>query len=139
MSKSILNFFSPFICISIPRISIITRKLLLVFNLKWRQAKHRDFTILPDYHLKFFRILKRVNLFLIGAGFVLLIYESINHSKACYWTLFLYLFALAEYINYYYIRLFYQSVDEMKDFLRHRKLRRSKLAEELKQLKAISQ
>lgn len=107
--------------------------------LKWRQAKHRDFTILPDYHLKFFRILKRVNLFLIGVGFVILIYESINHSKAYYWTLFLYLFALAEYINYYYIRLSYQSVDEMKDFLRHRKLRRSKLAEELKQLKAISQ
>lgn len=99
--------------------------------LKWRQARRRDFSNLPEYQLKLFRGLKRVNLFLLGVGFVLVIYELISYPKEMYWFLFLYLFALAEYINYYHVRLSYQTMGEMKEFKRHRRFRRSKLAEEL--------
>ena len=144
MFLSIHEWTKPYLTSFTPLFAFLLLEFLLLqgsyyWYLKWRQVKRRDFSILPDHQLKLFRVLKRVNLFLLGVGFVLVIYELINYPKEFFWFLFLYLFALAEYINYYLVRLSYQTMEEMKEFMQHRKLRKSKLAEELKQIKAISQ
>lgn len=137
------EWVNPYLSSFGPLFSFLLLEFLLIqgsyyWFLKWRQAKQRDFSYLPEYQLKLFHRLKKVNLFLLGIGFVLVIYELIIFPKEFYWFLFLYLFALVEYINYYHVRLSYQSIKEMKGFMRHKKFRKSKLAEELKQLEAIS-
>jgi hypothetical protein len=87
---------------------------------------------LPDRHLRLFHVFKRINLFLIAIGLLFLIYQWKVFSVDFYWFVFLYVFAILEYINYYHVRLSYQTIDEIKDFLRQRGFRRSKLASEWK-------
>lgn len=126
----------PYLTSFAPVFSFLVLEFLLLqgsyyWYIKWKQAKCRDFSFLPKKQLTFFRGLKRVNLLLLGVGFVLFLYQWISYPKEIYWFLFLYLFTLAEYINYYHVRLSYQTMEEIKSFLRYRKFRRSKLAEEL--------
>ncbi|RID83630.1 hypothetical protein D1953_15090 [Peribacillus asahii] len=102
--------------------------------LKWKQVQRKDYSHLPYRQLRIFRLFKRLNLFLIGIGIIIMIYQLIVFPLHFYWFIFLYIFAIIEYINYYHIRLSYQSIDEMKDFIRQKKLRSSKLAEDLKNL-----
>jgi len=137
MFLSIHEWTKPYLTSIAPFFAFLLLEFLLVqgsyyWYLKWRQAKSRDLSVLPEYHLKVFRGLKIMNLLLLGVGFVLVIYELINYSDEFYWFLFLYLFALAEYINYYHVRLSYQTTEELKGFIRHKKFSRSKLAQELK-------
>ena len=137
MFLSIHEWTKPYLTSIAPLFAFLLLEFLLVqgsyyWYLKWRQAKSKNLSVLPEYHLKVFRGLKIMNLLLLGVGFVLVIYELINYSNEFYWFLFLYLFALAEYINYYHVRLSYQTTEELKGFIRHKKFSRSKLAQELK-------
>jgi hypothetical protein len=99
---------------------------------KWKQVRRGCFSHLPDRHLRLFQVFKRINLFLIAIGLLFLIYQWKVFSVDFYWFVFLYVFAILEYINYYHVRLSYQTIDEIKDFLRQRGFRRSKLASEWK-------
>jgi len=103
--------------------------------LKYNQIKQSDYGPLPHSKLRIFKRLKTINLALIGLGFPFLIAQLIELPATFYFFLFLYLFAIAEYINYYYIRLSYQTSEEINDWLRHKKLRSSRLARELKAMK----
>ena len=100
--------------------------------LKWKQLKRKDYSHLSYGQLRLFSWFKKMNLFLIGIGFLVLIYQVIVFPLEFYWFLFLYLFAIIEYINYYHIRLSYLTMDEIKEFLRQKGFRSSKLAKELK-------
>ena len=100
--------------------------------LKWRQAKRRNFSFLPKNKLKFFTAFKKLNILLLGVGFGILLYQLFYFSNVFYWLLFLYLFALVEHINYYHVRLSYQTREVIEELKRHRRFRSSKLAEELK-------
>lgn len=102
--------------------------------LKWKQIKGKDYSYLPYGQLRIFSLFKRVNIFLIGIGIIVLIYQIIVFPLELYWFLFLFLFAIIEYINYYHIRLSYLTMDEIKGFIRQRGFRSSKLAKELKSL-----
>jgi hypothetical protein len=99
---------------------------------KWKQVRRGCFSHLPDRHLRLFHVFKRINLFLIAIGLLFLIYQWKIFPIDFYWFVFLYVFAILEYINYYHMRLSYQTIDEIKDFLRQRGFRRSKLASEWK-------
>ncbi|EIJ78016.1 hypothetical protein PB1_10629 [Bacillus methanolicus PB1] len=102
--------------------------------LKFRQVQRECYSHLPYRQLRLFVFFKRFNLFLIAIGLLLMIYQYKINAVDFYWFLFLYVFAIIEYINYYHIRLSYQSIDEIKDLIRQRGLRSSKLARELKNL-----
>ena len=137
MFLNIHDWTNPHLTSFAPLFAFLLLEFLLIqgsyyWFLKWTQAKRRGFSKLPDQQLKLFQHLKRVNLFLLGVGFVLVIYELLHFPKELFWLLFLYIFALGEYINYYHVRLSYQTTEEAKDFMRQKKFRKSKLAEELK-------
>jgi len=100
--------------------------------LKWRQVRGKSFSNLPDHQLKLFAFLKKSNLFLIAIGSIVLIYQCYVFAADFYWFLFLFSFAVIEHINYYHIRLSYMSVEEIKELLGQKRLRRSLLAKELK-------
>jgi len=102
--------------------------------LKYNQIKHGDLGALPHRWLRLFKACKLINVVLIGLGVPLIIVQLSSLPANFYFFLFLYLFAIGEYINYYHIRLSYQTSEEINDWLRHKKLRSSRLARELKKL-----
>lgn len=59
----------------------------------------------------------------------------INGAVNRYLYLGIFAFAIIEHINYYHIRLSYMSYQEIKEFIRQKGFRWSKLAKELKDLK----
>lgn len=103
--------------------------------LKYNQLKQSDYGLLPYNKLLIFKRLKGVNLALIALGIPFLIAQLTVLPATIYFFIFLYLFAIVEYINYYYIRLSYQTREDINDLLRHKKLRSSRLAREIKALK----
>ncbi|WP_099361541.1 hypothetical protein [Fredinandcohnia onubensis] len=98
--------------------------------LKWRRVRQGKSSSLPDSYLSRFRFFKRSNFVLLVVGLPFLVYQA-TFSKGLYWYLFLYGFAIIEHINYYHIRLSYMSIDEIKEFIRQKGVRRSILAREL--------
>ncbi|CRK84999.1 hypothetical protein [Neobacillus massiliamazoniensis] len=100
--------------------------------LKLKQTKRKDYSHLPYRQLKIFAVFRGFNLFLIGIGIIIMIYQLVVFPIEFFWFVFLYFFAIIEYINYYHIRLSYQSIDEIKELIRQKELRSSKLAKELK-------
>ncbi len=98
--------------------------------LKWKQVKQGKSSTLTNKQLTSFRFFKISNLVLLVIGIPVLVYQA-TFSKGLYWYLFLYGFAIIEYINYYHIRLSYMSVEEIREFNRQKGFRRSILAREL--------
>ncbi|MFJ7746909.1 hypothetical protein [Peribacillus sp. NPDC097295] len=107
----------------------------LFWFLKWKQAKQKKYVQLPYTQLRMFLLFKKINFVLIVIGALVLVYQIIKFPAGHYWFAFLYAFAIIEHINYYHIRLSYQTLDEIKEFLRQKKFRSSILAKELTMLK----
>lgn len=107
----------------------------LYWYLKLKQARKNSFTKLPNSTLKIFSIFKKVNLLLFIIGAILLIIQVVTLRTEMFWYAMIYVFALVEYINYFYIRLSYLSPEEMKEFRQLKGFKPSKLAKELKDLK----
>ncbi|MCM3123104.1 MULTISPECIES: hypothetical protein [unclassified Mesobacillus] len=99
--------------------------------LKLQQLKQDNLSRLPAKKLKLFSLFKKMNAFFIFIGLFILAYLMIRNQLERYWFLFLYLFAAIEYINYYCIRLSYQTLEELKELKRQKGFRRSSLAREL--------
>ncbi|MEH7385067.1 hypothetical protein V7147_06585 [Bacillus sp. JJ1521] len=98
--------------------------------LKWKRVKEGKRSLLTNKQRVTFRIFKKINLVLLVIGIPVLVYQA-TFSKGLYWYLFLFGFAIIEYINYYHIRLSYMSVKEIKEFIQQKGFRRSILAREL--------
>ncbi|MBT2680188.1 hypothetical protein J7E38_14325 [Bacillus sp. ISL-35] len=99
--------------------------------LKLQQLKQGDLSRLSAKKLRTFSFFKRMNAVFIVIGLFILAYLMIRNQPERYWFLFLYLFAAIENINYYYVRLSYQTLEELKELKRQKGFRRSRLAKEL--------
>ncbi|WNF24676.1 hypothetical protein [Mesobacillus jeotgali] len=99
--------------------------------LKLKQIQNHELVLLPDRQLRTFANLKRVNEGLLLIGVFVSIYQIISKPIEFYWFVFLFLFAVIEHINYYYVRLSYQTVEDIKELKRQKGFRRSRLAKEL--------
>jgi hypothetical protein len=99
--------------------------------LKLKQFQVSDFTDLPAQKLKTFMCFKWLNSVLILIGMFILIYQIYSKPVELYWFVFVFLFAVVEHINYYYVRLSYQTINEFKELLRQKGFRKSRLAKEL--------
>ncbi|MFT4417005.1 hypothetical protein ACLM5H_24385 [Fredinandcohnia humi] len=104
----------------------------LYWYLKWKRIKKKEASHLSLRQLKIFSYFKRVNFLLVGVGLIVLLYQVTQYSSGLYWFLFLYGFAAVEHINYYHVRLSYQSIEEIQEFIKQKGLRPSILARELK-------
>ncbi|MBT2659994.1 hypothetical protein J7E35_02885 [Bacillus sp. ISL-45] len=99
--------------------------------LKLKQVQQNDFTALPNGQLRTFANFKRLNSWLILIGVFILIYQFISKPIELNWFIFLFLFAVVEYINYYHVRLSYQTIDEIKELMKQKGFWKSRLAKEL--------
>ncbi|MFD1019392.1 hypothetical protein [Thalassobacillus hwangdonensis] len=100
--------------------------------MKWKQAKQGNFSRMTKSQCRWFTYLKRITFALLAYGILLVIYQIMVAAPTIYLFLFLYIFAIGEYVNYYHIRLSYQSVDDLRLLFSQRGARASKLAKELK-------
>ncbi|HLU22753.1 MAG TPA: hypothetical protein VKZ77_09770 [Bacillaceae bacterium] len=104
--------------------------------LKWKQVSNKDFSNLPISYLRLFSLFKKLNVLLILIGIIILVNQMVVSAKEVYWYTFVFGFAVLEQVNYYHIRLSYQTSEELKDLMHRKKLTRSKLAKELYSLKS---
>ncbi|AIQ67785.1 hypothetical protein [Paenibacillus graminis] len=99
---------------------------------KWKQVRRKDYSALPARQLRWFSRFRKCNLAFLAIALLIQLDLMVSRSVERYWCLFLYLFALVEYINYYHVRLSFMSISEIKEFIRQKGFRSSKLAKELK-------
>ncbi|WP_421381275.1 hypothetical protein ACOJQI_19680 [Bacillus salacetis] len=137
------NWRTPYLT-SLPTVfTFIILEFLLVqgslyWYLKWRMLKKgQKENKLTSLQLFLFEKLKVINILLLltGAGFY--VFDGRGYPASYHWFfILLYGFTLLEYINYYYIRLSYQSPEEIKEFIRQKGFRKSILAREISGYKA---
>lgn len=104
----------------------------IYWYLKWSKVKHNKSYHLSHRQLHVFRWFRRINVLLLCIGLFIFL-KNIGYSPITFngFYLFLYCFALIEYINYYHLRLSYLTSQELKELLHQKGLRRSILAREL--------
>ena len=132
--------WTPYLTSFPPIYAFVTLEFILLqgstyWFLKWKQAKQKKYGQLPSSQLRIFMRFKKINYVLIFIGVLVAVYQVILFPGGLYWFAFLYAFAIIEHINYYHIRLSYQTSDEIKEFLRQKKFRSSILAKELEKVK----
>ncbi|MBA2871695.1 hypothetical protein HNQ85_001970 [Anoxybacillus calidus] len=90
--------------------------------LKWKYLKDRNTSAIPAKYLYTFKILKRVNIFLLFITPFLFIYDLFIQdfplplcglAIGMFIYFFLSFFSVIEYVNYYHIRLSYSHFNEI--------------------------
>lgn len=104
----------------------------LYWFMKWRRVSRKEDSHLPSSYIQLFLFFKKLNIILLALGLGVLIYHCVQLGvKGLAFFLGLYAFAWIEYINYYVIRLSYQSPSEIKEFFEQKGFKRSILAREI--------
>ncbi|WDW07788.1 hypothetical protein [Priestia aryabhattai] len=104
----------------------------LYWFMKWRRVSQKEDSHLPSSYIQLFLLFKKMNKILLTLGLGVLIYHYMQLGvKGLAFFLGLYAFAWIEYINYYVIRLSYQSPSEIKEFFEQKGFKRSILAREI--------
>jgi len=94
-------------------------------------VRRKEDSHLPSSYIQLFLLFKKMNKILLVIGLGVFVYHCINYGlKRLVFFLGLYAFAWIEYINYYVIRLSYQSPSEIKEFFEQKGFKRSILARE---------
>ncbi|MCM3769207.1 MULTISPECIES: hypothetical protein [Priestia] len=100
--------------------------------MKWRRVSRKEDSHLPSNYIQLFLLFKKLNKILLALSLGVLIYHCVQLGvKGLAFFLGLYAFAWIEYINYYVIRLSYQSTSEIKEFFEQKGFKRSILAREI--------
>lgn len=103
--------------------------------LKWRRVRKRLSFNLEKEELRPFVICKRINTLLF---FMIALYFVYNYIQSpggnVFYFIVLFLFALIEHINYYYVRLSYMHPEEIEEFRKQKGFRKSILAREIERM-----
>ncbi|WP_186576017.1 hypothetical protein [Aquibacillus kalidii] len=103
----------------------------LYWYLKWNHVRKNQNYKLSTDKLRIFSVFKRINLFLITIGLIILLVALYRSDIYRGFYAFLYGFAVVEYINYFHIRLSYMSIEELRELMKQKGFRQSILAKEL--------
>lgn len=110
----------------------------LYWFMKWMRVSRKEDSHLPSSYIQLFLLFKKMNKILLTLGLGVLIYHYMQLGvKGLAFFLGLYAFAWIEYINYYVIRLSYQSPSEIKEFFEQKGFKRSILAREIDKNKRV--
>lgn len=101
--------------------------------IKYRSARSGLTKGLGTNHVRLFKALKVFNIGLLIVGLMVMGLQWQQMNGTFYLYLFLYCFALVEYINYFHIRLSYMYAGEFKELWRKKRLSRSVLARDLRE------
>ena len=107
--------------------------------IKWRRLKQMGTADIPNKLLLYLKITKKVNLFTLMFIPVLFVIDyqvrSLDVSLiGLLISIFVYLFAVLEYINYFHVQLSYDNKSDLLWLLRTKKLKRACLSKEFERI-----
>ena len=103
------------------RVYLITRSNLLVRKVE--TTKKEKTSVTPIRMIQYLKILKKINIAFIITGFItftidiVILYPDLPLGGLSF-TLFIYIFALLEYINYYHTQLSYDNISDIKHLIK---------------------
>lgn len=106
------------------------------WHLKIREVK--KISELPSHFFMTFTNLKILNFLLILLFPILGVIAKVISEfqfQISIWSMILFVFAILEFINYYYIQLSHDSKNDLQYLFRHKRLRQSMLYKDLRELK----
>ncbi|MGE7883817.1 general stress protein [Bacillus sp. NPDC094077] len=107
--------------------------------IKWQRLKKEKTSITPIGIIQYLKMLKKINIGLIITGLIMFIIDFSNWYPqfplgGLSLTLFIYIFALFEYINYYHIQLSYDNISDIKYLIKSKKLKQSCISKDFQRI-----
>ncbi|HDX9640108.1 TPA: general stress protein [Bacillus mobilis] len=102
----------------------------LYWYVKWKRLKKEKTSVTPIRVIQYLKILKKINIAFIITGFITFTIDFViwyPHLPlgGLSFTLFIYIFALLEYINYYHTQLSYNNISDIKRLIKSKKPKQS--------------
>lgn len=132
MLYSLFSFWTSFILLEF---------ILLQGTIYWREKlkrlRNNDSLATPIKLVRQLTLFKRINIIIIGVGIFAFSIDFIRWHlalpfKGFLLTIGIYVFALLEFINYYYIQLSYDNVADIRNLLTNRRLKRACINKDIK-------
>lgn len=106
---------------------------------KWKRLIVEKNSITPAKTVRVLKKLKKINIgmiiFTVIVFFIdLYIYYPFVPIKGLILSGFIYIFAILEFINYYYIQLSYDNSSDIRYLIKHKKFKRSSLSRDFKRI-----
>ncbi|MGE7767078.1 general stress protein [Peribacillus sp. NPDC096540] len=106
---------------------------------KWKRLKKEKTSITPVWIVQRLKNLQKVNVGMIIAGLIMFVIDFF------YWypllplgglsiAGFIYVFALLEYINYYYVQLSYDNISDIKYLVKSKRLKQASINKDFKRI-----
>ncbi|MEJ9230343.1 general stress protein [Peribacillus butanolivorans] len=106
---------------------------------KWKKLKKEKTSITPVWIVQRLKDLQKVNVGMIIAGLIMFVIDFF------YWypllplgglsiAGFIYVFALLEYINYYYVQLSYDNISDIKYLVESKRLKQASINKDFKRI-----
>lgn len=116
--------------------------LLLQGTIYWyaklKRLKIENSSVTPIYIVKFLYHLKKLNFLIMILAIFAFIFDIIGSSSISMAglsiSLFIYVFAILEFINYFYIQLSHDNASDIKNLLRSKRLKKSSLNKDFKRI-----
>ncbi|HDR4736064.1 TPA: general stress protein [Bacillus cereus] len=111
----------------------------LYWYVKWKRLKKEKTSVTPFRMIRYLKLLKKINIAFIIAGFITFTIDFIiwfPHLPlgGLSFTLFIYIFTLLEYINYYHTQLSYDNIPDMKQLIKSKKLKQSCISKDFQRI-----
>lgn len=132
MLYSLFSFWTSFILLE-----FIFLQGTIYWREKLKRLRNNDTRTTSIKLIRQLILFKRINKIIIGAGIVAFAIDFIRWNSALpsaglLLTLGIYVFALLEFINYYYIQLSYDNKADIRNLLSNRRLKRACINKEIK-------
>ncbi|HDR7515111.1 general stress protein [Bacillus mobilis] len=111
----------------------------LYWYVKWKRLKKEKTSVTPIRVIQYLKILKKINIAFIITGFITFTIDFViwyPHLPlgGLSFTLFIYIFALLEYINYYHTQLSYNNISDIKRLIKSKKLKQSCISKDFQRI-----
>ncbi|MGG5740017.1 MULTISPECIES: general stress protein [Bacillus cereus group] len=111
----------------------------MYWYVKWKRLKKEKTSVTPIRMIQYLKVLKRINIGLIIAGLIMFTIDFAIWSPqlplaGLSFALFVYVFALFEYINYYHIQLSYDNISDIKYLIKSKKLKQSCISKDFQRI-----
>lgn len=106
---------------------------------KWKRLKKEKTSVTPIRMIQYLKVLKKINIALIVTGFITFTIDFViwyPHLPlgGLSFALFVYVFALFEYINYYHVQLSYDNISDIKYLIKSKKLKQSCMSKDFQRI-----
>ncbi|TKH22224.1 general stress protein [Bacillus wiedmannii] len=112
---------------------------VIYWHVKWKRIKKEKTSVTPIRVVQYLKILQKINIAFIITGFITFTIDFIiwyPHLPlgGLSFTLFIYIFALLEYINYYHTQLSYDNIPDIKHLIKSKKLKQSCISKDFQRI-----